>query len=154
MIIAILLGLTLLSTSVIFHYEGLARLSSVVNAMSGSSRAHMLVVMFSVVALHLCEILFYAVAYWFGGSIADIGSFSGTRAIEVSDYLYFSAEAYSTLGLGDIYPRGYLRLIAGLEALNGLILITWSASFTYIAMEKYWDVRNTSRQARPRESAD
>jgi hypothetical protein len=31
-----------------------------------------------------------------------------------------------------------LRLLAGAEALNGLVLIGWSASFTYIAMERFW----------------
>ena len=29
-------------------------------------------------------------------------------------------------------------MIAGVEALNGLLLIGWSASFTYLAMERYW----------------
>jgi hypothetical protein len=29
-------------------------------------------------------------------------------------------------------------LLAGAEALNGLLLIGWSASYTYIAMERFW----------------
>ena len=33
---------------------------------------------------------------------------------------------------------GELRLLAGVEALNGLLLIGWSASYTYIAMERFW----------------
>lgn len=53
----------------------------------------------------------------------------------------FSAETYTTIGLGDIYPLGPLRLITGIEALNGLLLIGWSASFTYLAMQKFWDIR-------------
>jgi hypothetical protein len=31
-----------------------------------------------------------------------------------------------------------VRLIAGVEALTGLLMIAWSASFTYVAMEKFW----------------
>ncbi|MFT5782459.1 MAG: hypothetical protein ACI9EB_001852 [Pseudomonas sp.] len=31
-----------------------------------------------------------------------------------------------------------MRLIAGVEALNGLLLIGWTASSTYIAMERFW----------------
>ena len=31
-----------------------------------------------------------------------------------------------------------LRILVGTESLNGLILITWSASFTYLSMEKFW----------------
>ncbi len=29
-------------------------------------------------------------------------------------------------------------MLAGMEALNGLLLIGWSASYTYIAMERFW----------------
>jgi hypothetical protein len=42
------------------------------------------------------------------------------------------------LGLGDIAPLGPVRLLAGVEALNGLLMIAWTASFTYLSMEKFW----------------
>ena len=54
------------------------------------------------------------------------------------DHLYFSTACYTSLGLGDLYPLGTLRLIAGVEALNGLILITWSASFAFLVMQRRW----------------
>ncbi|MFD2270083.1 hypothetical protein ACFS07_00430 [Undibacterium arcticum] len=31
-----------------------------------------------------------------------------------------------------------MRLLAGMEGLNGLLLIGWSASYIYIAMERFW----------------
>lgn len=52
--------------------------------------------------------------------------------------LYFSAETYTTLGYGDVLPHGDLRLLAGLEALNGMLLIGWTASYTYLSMERFW----------------
>lgn len=52
--------------------------------------------------------------------------------------LYFSAETYTSLGFGDLTPNGPVRLLAGVEALNGLLLIGWSASFTYLCMERFW----------------
>jgi hypothetical protein len=53
--------------------------------------------------------------------------------------IHFSTESYTTLGRGDIIPKGPLRLIVGIEAINGLLLIAWSASYTYIYMSKYWN---------------
>jgi potassium channel LctB len=38
--------------------------------------------------------------------------------------------SYTSLGLGDVYPGGSLRLITGVEALNGLLMIARSGSFT------------------------
>ena len=45
------------------------------------------------------------------------------------------------LGFGDVVPNGPLRLLAGAEALNGLLLIGWSASFLYLEMERWWPPR-------------
>lgn len=60
--------------------------------------------------------------------------------------LYFSAETYTTLGFGDLTPAGPVRLLAGVEALNGLLLIGWSASYTYIAMERFWSAGTPGRR--------
>jgi hypothetical protein len=38
--------------------------------------------------------------------------------------------AYSSLGYGDHGPVGHAHLLTGVETLNGLLLIGWSASFT------------------------
>jgi hypothetical protein len=29
--------------------------------------------------------------------------------------------------------------LSGIEALNGLVMITWTASMTYLHMERYWN---------------
>jgi hypothetical protein len=54
------------------------------------------------------------------------------------DSVYFSAVCYTTLGLGDIVPTGAIRFLVGTESLTGFVLITWSASFTFVEMERYW----------------
>jgi hypothetical protein len=54
------------------------------------------------------------------------------------EYIYFSTVSYTSLGLGDLYPTGALRLLTGVEALQGLAMIAWTGSFTYLAMEKFW----------------
>jgi hypothetical protein len=61
------------------------------------------------------------------------------------DCLYFSVVTYTSLGFGDHVPVSHARLIAGVEALNGLLLIGWSASFTYLAMERYWPLHGEHR---------
>jgi hypothetical protein len=42
-----------------------------------------------------------------------------------------------------VLPHGGLRLLAGLEALNGMRLIRWTASYTFLSMEKF---RNDGRR--------
>jgi hypothetical protein len=40
---------------------------------------------------------------------------------------------------------GDLRLIASLEVLNGLLLIGWSTSFTYLSMLRYWKLHDDGK---------
>jgi len=45
---------------------------------------------------------------------------------------------FTTLGFGDVIPYGAIRFMTGMEALTGLVLITWSASFAFIEMQRHW----------------
>ncbi len=45
---------------------------------------------------------------------------------------------YTTVGFGDLVPAGALRMVSSTEALSGLALITWSASFTFLQMQRIW----------------
>ncbi len=85
-----------------------------------------------------------AAGYWVlhGTGLGDFGgAFSGTFA----EYVYLSAVSYTSPGLGDGRPAGVLRPLTGLEALNGLILIAWSASLTLLSMERFWEDHPTRR---------
>ena len=35
-------------------------------------------------------------------------------------------------------PLGAIRFLAGTESLTGFLLITWSASFTCLEMQRFW----------------
>ena len=141
MLIAYILAAFLVILSTFTHYEVLRALSAYVPRIQIRPRARLLAVLFGTFFGHLLEISFYAIAYYFLKDRFDLGNFGGKFADNFSSYLYFSAETYTTIGLGDIYPLGPLRLITGIEALNGLLLIGWSASFTYLAMQKFWHIK-------------
>ena len=84
------------------------------------------------------------------GHLLEIGLFAGGIAIVATithndadlvgnfDLVYHSAIAYTSLG-GDPFDSEQLRLITAVEALTGLILITWTASFVFLVMQREWD---------------
>jgi hypothetical protein len=141
MLIAFLTTTLLVILSTFTHYEVLRLLSVYVPRIRIRPRARLLAVIIGTFFGHMLEITFYALAYYFLKDHFDVGYFGGHFADTFSSYLYFSAETYTTIGLGDIYPLGSLRMITGIEALSGLLLIGWSASFTYLAMQKFWSIR-------------
>jgi len=55
------------------------------------------------------------------------------------DCVYFSFTTFTTVGFGDIQPTGDLRFLTGIESLTGLVLITWTASFLFVEMQKFWN---------------
>jgi hypothetical protein len=76
----------------------------------------------------------------------QVGSLAGHLEGGTLDFFYFSIATYTTLGIGDLHPSGAMRLVAGIESLNGLVLIGWSASFTYLTMEEFWGTNRSRRQ--------
>ena len=53
-------------------------------------------------------------------------------------FFYYYALVYTTLGFGRIIPLGPAKILTAMEALIGLGFITWSASFTFLEMQRYW----------------
>jgi hypothetical protein len=95
---------------------------------------------------HILEIAIYGSALYVLVRYVGVGSLVGLHAFSFENCLYFSAETFTSLGFGDLAPTGPLRLLAGVEAVNGLLLIGWSASFAYIAMERFWNTESESRK--------
>lgn len=101
-------------------------------------------------AAHMVEIALYAGAYALADQGFSAGGFAGEPMAAPLDYLYFSAITYTSLGIGDIFPTGHLRFLTGVEALNGLLLIAWSASFLFAMMNRLWDWQPCKEPYRPR----
>ena len=130
--------LFLIAITTLIHYEVLRGLHVGLPKLQIPVRTKLLVVIFVTFLAHVVEIGLYGLALFTLIRYMDVGSLHGQSETNLLECLYFSAETYTSLGLGDIAPRGPVRLLAGVEALNGLLLIAWSASYTYLSMEKFW----------------
>jgi Ion channel len=135
---AVTLALFLVLVTSSFHYVVLRWLSSGMARIAIKATHRVLCIVFVIVLAHLAEITLYAGIYALAVDVLRIGSFGGLLVAEPLDFLYFSIVTYTSLGLGDVFPGGHLRFIAGVEALNGLLLIAWSASFIFLAMGRLW----------------
>jgi len=88
------------------------------------------------VIAHLLEVLIFAIALYFMLSHSLI-TFS-IDAPNFFDIFYFSGTTYTTVGYGDIVLIGNGRIVSVVESLMGLVLIAWTASFTYYEMNRKW----------------
>jgi hypothetical protein len=128
------------------HYEGLSVLSRWARVDISPPRLKIATLIVGQLFLHVIEIWIFAVGYFILAQKLRFGflvqlPYSDNLSTEVTgflDFVYFSAVVYSTLGFGDIIPGGPVRFLTGMEAVAGLVLITWSASFTFIEMQRYW----------------
>jgi hypothetical protein len=133
-----LVALGLSSCCVLLHYEALSLLNRVLPRLHIRRRPHMLVLVFSILALHSLEIFLFALGYMWMPDHPAYGGLHGSGPLGLVDYGYFSAVVFTTLGLGDIVPVGPVRIMTGAQSLVGFVLITWSASFTFIEMQTFW----------------
>lgn len=138
MYIVLLSCVALFAMASLIHYEMLRALSRWLPQLAIPDRSKLLVVIFAAFVAHALEIMLYGVSFHLLIRHLDAGILLGPAAVTLADSIYFSAETYTSLGFGDVVPVGPIRLLAGTEALNGLLLIGWSASYAYITMERFW----------------
>jgi len=138
MLIVIFFCFLLIALTTLMHYEVLSSLNLRLPALSIPSRSKLLAVIFAAFIAHALEIALYGFTLFGLVQYLGVGGLTGIGGSSLQNCLYFSAETYSSLGFGDLIPNGPIRLLAGTEALNGLLLIGWSASYVYLAMERFW----------------
>ena len=150
-LITSVIGLALISVCSLLIYELLRFVWSRLPRMTAMPRKRVLLVISAVFFGHILNIWIFGMVYYLlihygmgtlAGGVVDKGEY----AIDFFGCLYFSAVSYTTLGLGDVTPEGALRMIAGVESLSGFILIGWTVTFTYLAMEKFWELPHGRRK--------
>ena len=77
-----------------------------------------LIVVFSLFALHSLQIWLYAFAYLFLGELHQIET-----------AVYFSTSTFTTVGFGDVILSHKWRMLGVAESMNGFLLISWSTAF-------------------------
>jgi hypothetical protein len=140
MLLAIFVAIALVITSVILNYETLRLTSDMIPLMRIRPQQRILVVLAATMMAHVGVIGLFAVSYYLMSTSLGIGSMHGEFQGAPLDFFYYSASTYTTLGIGDVYAQGHMRIVSGIESLTGLVMISWSASFTYLQMERFWEM--------------
>lgn len=82
------------------------------------------------VALHILEIVLWAFAYMTLVPDDELATFEQAA--------YFSFVTFTTLGYGDITLSESWRLLSGIEALNGILLVGWTTAMIFTVVQRIW----------------
>ena len=141
--VVVLTTIAVISLIIALHYEALRTCIRLLPVLSHKRRQRVILLILVIMLTHIVEIWIFGVAYRVLMLWESFGSIEGQVAISaLVDYVYFSAMAYTTVGFGDLIPHGAIRFMTGMEALTGLVMITWSASFTFLEMQRDWPARS------------
>ncbi len=142
MILIIFSNIFLVSVCVLIHFEMLLMLSKIIPKLSVLHRLRIVFGIFGSLCAHVVEVWIFALGYYVLIQSGHYGELNGEFHGTLLDCVYFSFTTYTSLGLGDIYPTGPLRFLVGIESLTGLALITWTASFMFLEMQKFWNSKH------------
>ncbi len=84
----------------------------------------------TLIALHAIEIMLWAGSYIVLLPDGDLASFE--------EAVYFSFVTFTTLGYGDITLTEGWRILSGIEALNGILLIGWTTAMLFAVVQRMW----------------
>lgn len=138
MLFSVTLSLSAFLLTAVMHLAALKWCSGGMASIPMRSSTRVLVVLILLFTVHMLQIGVFAIAYALAERSLNLGAFAGEAIVTPLDYYYFSAITYTSLGIGDIFPTGHIRFLTGVEALIGLLLIAWSASFLYAMMNRIW----------------
>lgn len=150
LISAFVINMFLAFIVILLHYEALFQLDKHLPRVAHiAPRFKVLLGVGAIFFAHVVEIWIFALGYYATLQFPSMGRLVGELSGHgiLLDCAYLSFVTFTTVGYGEIFAQGYLRYLTGVEALTGLILITWSASFLFIEMQKYW-TSNKSNQVR------
>ena len=136
-----IINCVIVASAVLIHYEFLYHMTKLIKRMQIGHRYRIVLGVFGALSAHAVEVWIFALAFYFMHKSDGWGHFEGNLSGTLMDCVYFSFTTFTTLGFGDIAPIGDLRYLTGIEALTGLVLITWTASFLYLEMQRYWESR-------------
>lgn len=141
MLAAIVLALALSIATIFVHYETLRVLWMYAPRLLRrlGPRGLILTSVVGAFGAHALEIVVYALAYWSLEGRWGLGQVTEVP-LSFMEALFFSTESYATLGIEAVAREVPMRLVVGTEAVTGLLLLTWSASFTYLVMRHGWRV--------------
>jgi len=125
--------------TVLIHYYAIQFVISRIMPAGGFRRAlpNMVEGLLLLLAAHLLEIALFALSYMILHAFADGPVLIGNVNAGFYDAMYYSATTYTSLGLGDVSPADPARLLTGVEALTGLIMIAWTAAFLFAETERF-----------------
>ena len=138
MLIVFLINIVIVALVVTIHYWALYQLTRLIPKIRARHQIRIVLGVFGALIAHVAEIWVFAAAYYFISRADGLGSLTGNFDGSLFDCMYFSFSTYTTVGFGDIYPEGFLRATTGIEGLTGLVLITWTASFLFLEMQRNW----------------
>ena len=147
MIAYILLGILLVAVTVLIHAIGTSRwLDRLIRRYGRADSIHRPLDSFRPLAttavvlllLHTLEIMLWALAY--------LHLLPSTVLDSLEEAAYFSFVTFTTLGYGDITLAGPWRILSGIEALNGILLVGWSTAMLFAVVQRSW--QDTARNLR------
>ncbi len=138
MITTLLISALMVVMCVVFHGYSLQWLARLMFKRPDFSFYRISLLIACAMIAHLIEIVLFDLAYMWLVTRAEVGEIVGYDRLTSQDFFYFSAVTYTSTGYGDLVPTGNLRLFATVEALTGLIMIAWTASFAFLVMQRYW----------------
>lgn len=136
-----LINAVLVLFAILLHYEVLYHLArQLADGLHLPRRFRVLLSVCIIFIAHVVEIWIFALGYYWMLNISEMGQLVGDNLAHggLMDCAYLSFVTFTTVGYGDLVVHGYARYLTGLEALTGLVLVTWSASFLFIEMQRYW----------------
>ncbi len=139
-LVAVTVTIHALGTTILVRYLVSEFMNWAGNRVSRRMLAALTIAALVLVFLHAVEIMVWAGVY---KALLPAGQLNDFEAA-----VYFSFVTFTTLGYGDITLSEGYRLLSGIQALNGILLVGWSTALMFAVVQKTWQVDEAEAEAK------
>lgn len=132
----LLIALVTILVVIGLHFEILSATSRFLRRAKKLSRFRVALAVIAALAAHSIEVIVFALM-WVALDRISPGRWNIANP-NFNDLVYYSFATFTSLGYGDMVSLGGGRIVSGIQGLTGLVLIGWTASFTYLEMRECW----------------
>jgi uncharacterized protein YhhL (DUF1145 family) len=139
-LVAVTVTIHALGTTILVRYLVSEFMNWAGNRVSRRMLAALTIAALVLVFLHAVEIMVWAGVYKAMVPAGELNDFEAA--------VYFSFVTFTTLGYGDITLSEGYRLLSGIQALNGILLVGWSTALMFAVVQKTWQVDEAEAEAK------
>lgn len=140
------IGTIIVILTILVNYEVLNLVWKFLPRVEKTPRSSIIYILIAIIAGHTFAVWAYGLGYLMIASIFYKELLLEQGFEGFIQYLFASAQIYSSFGSTELFNQSTMRFLASIEVLNGVVMVAWTFSLTYAVIDSTWKMPHPKKK--------